>query len=75
MLTLLSKNDDRLPEEGCRFYIAECVLAIDSIHKLGYVHRYAHLQLPLPGLLLELLPPPPGLLGGRRREGEQSRAL
>lgn len=40
LLTLLSKFEDRLPEEMARFYIAEMVLAIDSIHNLGYVHRY-----------------------------------
>uniref|UniRef100_H2Z2Y0 non-specific serine/threonine protein kinase n=1 Tax=Ciona savignyi TaxID=51511 RepID=H2Z2Y0_CIOSA len=39
LLTLLSKFDDRLPEDMARFYIAEMVLAIDSIHKLNYVHR------------------------------------
>ncbi|XP_019870807.1 serine/threonine-protein kinase Genghis Khan isoform X2 [Aethina tumida] len=39
LLTLLSKFEDRLPEEMARFYIAEMVLAIDSIHNLGYVHR------------------------------------
>jgi serine/threonine-protein kinase MRCK len=38
LLTLLSKFD-RLPEEMARFYLAETVLAIDSLHKLGYVHR------------------------------------
>ena len=38
LLTLLSKYD-RLSEEMTRFYIAETVLAIDSLHKLGYVHR------------------------------------
>ncbi|XP_022905232.1 serine/threonine-protein kinase Genghis Khan isoform X2 [Onthophagus taurus] len=39
LLTLLSKFEDRLPEDMARFYIAEMVLAIDSIHNLGYVHR------------------------------------
>ena len=39
LLTLLSKFEDRLPEEMARFYICEMVLAIDSIHKLHYVHR------------------------------------
>lgn len=39
LLTLLSKFEDGLPEEMARFYIAEMVLAIDSIHKLQYVHR------------------------------------
>ncbi|XP_072424654.1 serine/threonine-protein kinase MRCK beta isoform X1 [Chiloscyllium punctatum] len=39
LLTLLSKFEDRLPEEMSKFYIAEMVLAIDSIHQLHYVHR------------------------------------
>lgn len=39
LLTLLSKFEDRLPEDMARFYISEMVLAIASIHKLRYVHR------------------------------------
>ncbi|XP_007886493.1 serine/threonine-protein kinase MRCK beta isoform X1 [Callorhinchus milii] len=39
LLTLLSKFEDRLPEEMSKFYLAEMVLAIDSIHQLHYVHR------------------------------------
>lgn len=39
LLTLLSKFEDRLSEDMAKFYIAEMVLAIESIHKLGYVHR------------------------------------
>uniref|UniRef100_A0A182K9D4 non-specific serine/threonine protein kinase n=1 Tax=Anopheles christyi TaxID=43041 RepID=A0A182K9D4_9DIPT len=39
LLTLLSKFEDRLPEDMARFYIAEMVLAIHSIHELKYVHR------------------------------------
>lgn len=39
LLTLLSKFEDRLPEDMARFYICEMVLAIDSIHRLHYVHR------------------------------------
>ncbi|GIY12580.1 hypothetical protein CDAR_213712 [Caerostris darwini] len=39
LLTLLSKFDDRLPEDMAKFYIVEMILAINSIHKLGYVHR------------------------------------
>uniref|UniRef100_A0A8C9YMT9 Serine/threonine-protein kinase MRCK alpha n=1 Tax=Sander lucioperca TaxID=283035 RepID=A0A8C9YMT9_SANLU len=39
LLTLLSKFEDRLPEEMARFYLAEMVLAIDSVHQLHYVHR------------------------------------
>ena len=39
ILTLLSKYDDRLSEEMVRFYATEMVVAIHSIHELGYVHR------------------------------------
>ncbi|CAI9734870.1 serine serine/threonine-protein kinase MRCK alpha-like isoform X1 [Octopus vulgaris] len=39
LLTLLSKYEERLPEDMARFYIAEMVLAIHSLHMLRYVHR------------------------------------
>ncbi|XP_052391382.1 serine/threonine-protein kinase MRCK alpha isoform X3 [Carassius gibelio] len=39
LLTLLSKFEDRLPEDMAKFYLAEMVLAVDSVHKLHYVHR------------------------------------
>uniref|UniRef100_A0A8D2IZK5 Serine/threonine-protein kinase MRCK beta n=1 Tax=Varanus komodoensis TaxID=61221 RepID=A0A8D2IZK5_VARKO len=39
LLTLLSKFEDKLPEDMARFYIGEMVLAIHSIHQLHYVHR------------------------------------
>ncbi len=42
VLTLLSKYEDNLPEDWVKFYACEIALAIDSIHKLGYVHRYVH---------------------------------
>lgn len=38
MMTLLMKKDT-LSEEVTQFYIAETVLAIDSIHQLGFIHR------------------------------------
>ncbi|RXN01501.1 Serine/threonine-protein kinase MRCK alpha [Acipenser ruthenus] len=37
LLTLLSKFGDRIPEEMSQFYLAEMVMAIDSIHRLGYI--------------------------------------
>jgi len=37
-MTLLMKRDT-LTEECTQFYIAETALAIDSIHKLGFIHR------------------------------------
>ncbi|KAM6983840.1 myotonin-protein kinase isoform 1-T2 [Tautogolabrus adspersus] len=39
LLTLLSKFGDRIPEDMAQFYLAEMVMAIDSVHRLGYVHR------------------------------------
>lgn len=40
LLTLLSKFEDRLPEEMAKFYLAEMILAINSVHEMEYVHRY-----------------------------------
>jgi serine/threonine protein kinase len=28
-----------VPEDEARFYIAEMILAVDDLHKLGYIHR------------------------------------
>eukprot|EP00050_Salpingoeca_kvevrii_P014491 m.36743 g.36743 ORF g.36743 m.36743 type:complete len:1734 (-) comp5794_c0_seq2:1813-7014(-) len=39
LLTLLSKFEDRLSEDMARFYLAEIILAIDSLHKIHFVHR------------------------------------
>lgn len=39
MMTHLIKYDT-FSEDATRFFIAETVLAIDSIHKLNYIHRY-----------------------------------
>ena len=41
IMTLLMKRDI-LSEEFTQFYIAETALAIDSIHKLGFIHRLVH---------------------------------
>jgi protein-serine/threonine kinase len=38
MMTLLIKQDT-FTDEITRFYVAECVMAIDSIHTLGFIHR------------------------------------
>lgn len=37
-MTLLMKKDT-FSEEETRFYIAEALHAIDSIHQLGFIHR------------------------------------
>lgn len=38
LMTMLIKYDI-FSEDVTRFYIAECVLAIEAIHKLGFIHR------------------------------------
>ena len=38
MMTLLIK-EDTFSEDATRFYMAEAVLAIDSIHQAGFIHR------------------------------------
>lgn len=38
MMTLLMR-EDTLTEDVARFYIAQSVLAIESIHKHNYIHR------------------------------------
>lgn len=37
-MTMLIKYDT-FSEDVTRFYIAECVLAIEAVHKLGFIHR------------------------------------
>lgn len=37
-MTLLMKKDI-LSEDVTRFYIAESILAVDSIHKMSFIHR------------------------------------
>jgi len=39
MMTLLMR-EDILPEKVAKFYIAQSVLAIESIHKHNYIHRF-----------------------------------
>jgi serine/threonine kinase 38 len=38
LMTLLMKKDI-LTEEESRFYIAETILAVQSVHKMNYIHR------------------------------------
>jgi serine/threonine kinase 38 len=38
LMTLLIRKDI-LSEEESRFYIAETILAIESVHALNYIHR------------------------------------
>ena len=43
MMTLLMKKDT-LSEECSQFYVMETALAIDYIHKLGFIHRLVIIQ-------------------------------
>ncbi|KAG2226091.1 hypothetical protein INT45_011708 [Circinella minor] len=36
---LLRQNNECLTEEEARFYIAETIIAVDSLHQMGYIHR------------------------------------
>ena len=36
-------HEDTFTEDTTRHYIAETVLAIESIHRLGYIHRFIQL--------------------------------
>ncbi|KZP25554.1 kinase-like protein [Athelia psychrophila] len=38
LMTMLMKYDV-FSEDVSRFYMAECILAIEAVHKLGYIHR------------------------------------
>ena len=39
LLSLLGRREGTLSEEEARFYIAEVILALHSLHSMGYVHR------------------------------------
>jgi len=38
LMTMLMKYDI-FSEDVTRFYMAECILAIEAVHKLGFIHR------------------------------------
>jgi serine/threonine protein kinase len=44
IMTLLMR-EDILSEDVARFYIAESILAIQSIHQHNYVHRYVNIAI------------------------------
>ena len=44
LMTMLIKYDT-FSEDVTRFYLAECVLAIEAVHKLGFIHRCVLLQI------------------------------
>jgi hypothetical protein len=39
MAALLS-NIGPIPQQDARFYIVEMILAVASLHDMGYIHRY-----------------------------------
>lgn len=38
LMTMLMKYDV-FSEDVTRFYMAECIVAIEAVHNLGYIHR------------------------------------
>lgn len=44
LMTMLIKYDT-FSEDVTRFYMAECILAIEAVHKLGFIHRLVPLTL------------------------------
>ena len=42
LMTMLIKYEI-FSEDITRFYMAEIVLAIEAVHKLGFIHRYVSL--------------------------------
>ena len=42
-MTLLIRKGT-LTEEEAKFYLAETVLAVESVHKLHYIHRYVKIR-------------------------------
>lgn len=39
LLSLLNRYEDQLDESMIQFYLAELILAVHSVHQMGYVHR------------------------------------
>ena len=50
LMTMLIKYDT-FSEDVTRFYIAECVLAIEAVHRMGFIHRY---EMPVSTTFFEL---------------------
>jgi hypothetical protein len=44
-MTMLIKYDT-FSEDVSRFYMAECVMAIEAVHNLGFIHRCANQHVP-----------------------------
>ena len=48
LFTLLGKQEDEILDvKIAKFYLVEIVLALHSLHELGYVHRYIIITVPL----------------------------
>jgi len=45
LMTMLIKYDT-FSEDVSRFYMAECVMAIEAVHSLGFIHRCANKHVP-----------------------------
>lgn len=45
LLSLLNRYEDQLDESTVQFYLAELILAIHSVHQMGYVHRWVDISL------------------------------
>jgi serine/threonine protein kinase len=59
LMGLLMK-EDTFSEAAARFYIAELIQAVSSVHALGYIHRdlkVRNVPLPPPHMLRDALPP------------------
>ncbi|KIY49967.1 kinase-like protein [Fistulina hepatica ATCC 64428] len=83
LMTMLMKYDV-FSEDVTRFYMAECILAIEAVHNLGYIHRdikpdnvlidkYGHLKLSDFGLSTGLHKASDGELYKRYLEQEKQR--
>jgi protein-serine/threonine kinase len=45
LMTMLIKYDT-FSEDVTRFYMAECVMAIEAVHSLGFIHRCVNKHVP-----------------------------
>ena len=52
-MTMLIKYDT-FSEDVTRFYIGQCVLAIEAVHKLGFIHRCVELLLRIYNILMSI---------------------
>ena len=50
-MTMLMKYDV-FSEDVTRFYMAECILAIEAVHDLGYIHRCVYIRILMPCLII-----------------------